>query len=122
MQPEIPVWTKPLMIDQPLSWGDIYTHSKLQAQIETAICLDESIHNTGHALSAIELKACRIINIKLCVSASQRYWTEDIIEPEVVVTARGTIQVPKNPGIGYSVRRDRAEKLTVRRKRMGATH
>lgn len=49
------------------------------------------------------------------VSASKSYWTEDIIEPEVEVTARGTIEVPKNPGIGYSVRRDRVEKLTVRR-------
>lgn len=155
-----------LMIEQPLSWDDIYGHSKLQAQIETAICLDECIHNTGHAISAMELEACRIINIKLgrvsghtearrmqaacqkrhipvwCggmlesgigrahniamstlsgfslpgdVSASQRYWVEDIIDPEVEVTARGIIQVPKNPGIGYAVKRDRVEKLTVRR-------
>jgi L-alanine-DL-glutamate epimerase-like enolase superfamily enzyme len=49
------------------------------------------------------------------VSASQHYWIEDIIDPEVEVTARGTIEVPQNPGIGYSVRRDRVETLTVRR-------
>jgi O-succinylbenzoate synthase len=153
-----------LMMEQPLSWDDIYAHAKLQSQIKTAICLDESIHNTRHALAAIELHACRIINIKLgrvsghnearlmqeacrahgipvwCggmlesgigrahniamstlagftlpgdVSASQRYWSEDIIEPAVEVT--GTIHVPKTPGIGFDVKRPLVEKLTVRR-------
>lgn len=48
------------------------------------------------------------------VSASKRYWSEDIIEPEVEVTAKGTIKVPKTPGIGYKVKRDRIEQLTVR--------
>ncbi len=48
------------------------------------------------------------------VSASKRYWNEDIIEPEVEVTSKGTIHVPKTPGIGYTVRRDRIEQLTVR--------
>ena len=154
-----------LMMEQPLSWDDIYAHSKLQPQIKTAICLDECIFNTRHALAAIELEACRIINIKLgrvsghtearlmqaaclersipvwCggmlesgigrahniamstlpgftlpgdVSASARYWKEDIIEPAVEVTSKGTIKVPKGPGLGYNVRRDRIEKLTVR--------
>jgi o-succinylbenzoate synthase len=154
-----------LMVEQPLQWDDIHAHAKLQRQIETAICLDECINNARHALSAIELKACRIINIKLgrvgghtearrvqevclsasipvwCggmlesgigrahniamstlsgfrlpgdVSASQRYWNEDIIEPEVEVTPQGTIQVPREPGIGYAVRRDLIERLTVR--------
>jgi O-succinylbenzoate synthase len=49
------------------------------------------------------------------VSASQRYWNEDIIEPVVEVTAQGTIRVPSAPGIGYAVRREQIEKLTVRR-------
>ena len=44
-----------------------------------------------------------------------RYWNEDIIEPGVEVTAKGTIHVPKTPGLGYAVRRDRVEQLTVRR-------
>ena len=48
------------------------------------------------------------------VSASQRYWHEDIIEPAVEVTSRGTIRVPDQPGIGYSVRRDLVDRLTVR--------
>jgi O-succinylbenzoate synthase len=47
------------------------------------------------------------------VSASQRYWDEDIIEPEVEVTVRGTIEVPESPGLGYSVRRDRIKRLAV---------
>jgi O-succinylbenzoate synthase len=46
------------------------------------------------------------------LSASQRYWDEDIIEPEVEVSPRGTIQAPQSSGLGYSVRRDRIEKLT----------
>ena len=50
------------------------------------------------------------------VSASQRYWHEDIIEPEVEVTSKGTIRVPDRPGIGYSVRRDLIDRLTVRSK------
>jgi o-succinylbenzoate synthase len=162
-----------LMMEQPLNWDDIYAHSKLQAQIQTAICLDECIHNTRHALTAIELKSCRIINIKLgrvsghtearlieqacrahgvpvwCggmlesgigrahniamstlpgfslpgdVSASQRYWSEDIIEPPVEVTEKGTIRVPETPGLGYAVKRDRIEKITVRRSNWGARH
>jgi len=48
------------------------------------------------------------------VSASQRYWADDIIEPEVTVTLTGTIAVPKTPGLGYAVRRDLIERLTVR--------
>ena len=155
-----------LMMEQPLSWDDIYAHSKLQAQVKTAICLDECIYNTRHALAAIELKSCRIINIKLgrvsghteaklmqatcrqrgipvwCggmlesgigrahniamstlpgfslpgdVSASHRYWNEDIIEPAVEVTAKGTIRVLLSPGLGYTVKRDLIEKITVRR-------
>jgi len=49
------------------------------------------------------------------VSASRRYWEEDIIEPEVEVTPQGTIHVPTGPGIGYAPRLDRVESLTRRR-------
>jgi O-succinylbenzoate synthase len=159
------------MMEQPLYWDDIYAHAKLQAQIKSPICLDECIHNTRHALTAIELNACRIINIKVgrvgghsearllqeacrtrgvpvwCggmlesgigrahnvamstlpgfslpgdVSASSRYWDEDIIDPEVQVSAKGTIEVPTASGIGYQVRRDRVEALTVRSKAFSA--
>lgn len=155
-----------LMMEQPLDWDDIFRHSLLQPQLHTAICLDESIHNSGHARAAIEMGACRIINIKLgrvgghseakrveevcrsrnipvwCggmletgigrahniamstlegfvlpgdVSASQRYWEEDIIEPEVQVSKAGTIAIPEAFGLGYSVRTKRVEQLTVRK-------
>jgi O-succinylbenzoate synthase len=49
------------------------------------------------------------------VSASQRYWEEDIIEPEVEVSSAGTITVPSVPGLGYAVRTKRVEQLTVRK-------
>ncbi len=48
------------------------------------------------------------------VSASSRYWHEDIIEPDVKVTARGTISVPNETGIGYAVKRELIERLSVR--------
>lgn len=153
------------MIEQPLNWDDIYLHAQLQRQLKTPICLDECIHNSRHARAAIDLGACRVINIKLgrvgghtearavhdvCVergipvwcggmlesgvgrahnvamsslpgfvmpgdvSASLRYWEEDIIEPEVVVSSRGTITVPQAAGLGYAVRRDLVQRLTVR--------
>ena len=54
------------------------------------------------------------------VSASARYWAEDIIEPPVTVTPRGTIVAPGGPGIGFKVRRDRVEALTVRAETMCA--
>jgi O-succinylbenzoate synthase len=49
------------------------------------------------------------------VSASQRYWVEDIIDPEVNVTPQGTIHVPTDPGIGYRIKVDEIERRTVRR-------
>jgi O-succinylbenzoate synthase len=49
------------------------------------------------------------------ISASQRYWDEDVIDPEVEITPRGTIRVPSTSGLGYHVRRDRVDRLTVRK-------
>lgn len=49
------------------------------------------------------------------VSASQRYWVEDIIDPEVTVTPQGTIHVPTGAGIGYRIKVDEIERRTVRR-------
>jgi len=48
------------------------------------------------------------------VSASKRYWAEDIIEPEVEVTSNGTIRASAKAGIGYGVRMDRIDGLTVK--------
>lgn len=161
-----------LMIEQPLYWDEIYAHARLQALLDTAICLDECIGNSRDAATAIAVDACRIINIKLgrvgghtearrvhdicsthgipvwCggmlesgigrahniamstlpgftlpgdVSASRRYWPEDIIEPAVEVTAQGTIHVPENPGLGYTVRSKLIDQLTVRTSRWKAS-
>ena len=49
------------------------------------------------------------------VSASKRYWAEDIIEPEVTVSATGEIAISDAPGRGYEVRTDLVERLTVRK-------
>ena len=154
-----------MMFEQPLAYDDMLDHSKLQRELKTPICLDESIKSPEGARSAIELKAGRIINVKLgrvggfnqakqieeicrttgvpiwCggmlesgigrahniamstlagftlpgdVSASKRYWHEDIIEPAVEVTATGTIIAPDEPGIGFAVRRDIIEKISKR--------
>jgi o-succinylbenzoate synthase len=160
-----------LMIEQPLWYDDFYFHSMLQKQIDTAICLDESIRNRRDALAAIAMASCRIINIKVgrvggfseaiavhnvaeergipvwCggmletgigrahnialsslpnfslpgdVSASKRYWEQDIIEPEVTVSKAGEIVVPTGIGSGYKVDKDRIEALTVRRQTLRA--
>ena len=52
------------MIEQPLDYDDIRDHATLQRQLRTAICLDESIYSVKAAAEAIEMGACRIINIK----------------------------------------------------------
>lgn len=155
-----------MMIEQPLGWDDLVDHSHLQRELKTPICLDESINSAEDARKAIEIGACRIINIKLgrvgghsaartvhdlcrarqipvwCggmlesgigrahniamstlpgfvlpgdVSASRRYWTQDIIDPEVTVTKSGTIIPPRTPGLGYVPNLARIEKAAVRK-------
>lgn len=54
-----------MMIEQPLADDDIVDHAKLQAQLATPICLDESIHSVHDARKALDLGSCRIINIKV---------------------------------------------------------
>ena len=160
-----------LMIEQPLWDDDIYYHSRLQKELRTAICLDESIVSVRAAAFAVESGACRIINIKVgrvggfseaikihdlaqghkipvwCggmlesgvgrahnialstlenfrlpgdVSASKRYWKEDIIDPEVSVSPQGTIAISDEAGTGYCVKEDLVEKLTVRKETLRA--
>jgi O-succinylbenzoate synthase len=87
-----------LMIEQPLHHDDIFDHARLQAQIETPLCLDESIHSPGHARWAIAMKACRVINMKvgrvgglsnaveihrLCVEAGIPLWCGGMLETGV---------------------------------------
>src|SRR5213594_825469 len=54
-----------MMIEQPLGWDDLYSHIELQRKLNTPICLDECIHTEEQARAAVELGACKIINIKL---------------------------------------------------------
>jgi O-succinylbenzoate synthase len=54
------------------------------------------------------------------VSASARYWVEDIVEPEITVSAQGEIAIPDTPGRGYEVKRELIERLTVRKEKIRA--
>jgi o-succinylbenzoate synthase len=154
------------LIEQPLGYEDIFDHSKLQRELKTPICLDESIHSLDDTRAAIELESCRIINIKpgrvggytesklihdYCesmnipvwhggmlesgigragnvalaslpnftlpgdISASKRYYKEDIVEPEFVVNQDGTMDVPTKPGIGVEVNMKMLDKVTVKK-------
>ena len=53
-----------LLIEQPLYEDDIWDHRRLQAEFKTPICLDESVVSPRHARYALEMEACKIINIK----------------------------------------------------------
>ncbi len=154
-----------LMLEQPLSPGDLVDHAALQRRLRTPICLDESIESARDARHALELGACRVINIKpgrvggfaesrrihdlaeaggvpvwcggmletgigrACnvalatlpnfrlpgdISASDRYWQEDIVDPPFVLQKGGTILVPHRWGLGVRVKTDLVERLTVR--------
>lgn len=62
-----------LMLEQPLGYRDIYEHSLLRPQIQTPLCLDESVHSVADARFALAIGACDIINIK---PARVGGWTE----------------------------------------------
>ena len=47
------------------------------------------------------------------VSASKRYWDEDLVDPPVEVSREGTIRVPRGAGLGYRVREDLIERCTI---------
>lgn len=53
-----------MMIEQPLGADDILNHAKLQKELTTPICLDESIHSYEDVVTAIELRGCGVINVK----------------------------------------------------------
>ncbi len=147
-----------LLIEQPLHYEDIVDHAKLQAQVRTPICLDESIHSPDHARWALDIDACKIINIKvgrvggltaarqihdLCaergvpvwcggmmetnvgravnvalaalpnftlpgdISASARYFHQDIAGPDFVLNPDSTLDVPVGSGNGMTVDMER---------------
>ena len=143
-----------LLIEQPLHHDDVVDHARLQAHIRTPLCLDESIHSPEHARWALDIGACRVINITvgrvgglaaarhihdLCagrgvpvwcggmletnvgratnvavaalpnftlpgdISASARYYREDIAGPDFVLNDDSTLSVPAGPGLGVRV-------------------
>jgi O-succinylbenzoate synthase len=53
------------MIEQPLGWDDIVDHAALQKELATPICLDESIRSADDARRALDLGACRVVNVKV---------------------------------------------------------
>ncbi len=53
------------MIEQPLGWDDIVDHAVLQRRLSTAICLDESVRSGEDARRALDIGACRVVNVKV---------------------------------------------------------
>jgi len=159
-----------LLIEQPLAEDDLWEHHKLQQQFRTPICLDESILSVRHARAALEMGACRIINIKpgrvgglsqavsihdLClaqgvpvwcggmletgigrasnlalaalpgfslpgdISASDRYYREDITDQRFTLNPDSTIAVPNKAGLGITVDHKALEKFTLAELKLG---
>jgi O-succinylbenzoate synthase len=155
-----------LLIEQPLDEDDLWDHSKLQRQFKTPLCLDESILSIRHARQAIEMGACRVINIKtgrvgglsqavaihdLCrqhgipvwcggmletgvgraanlalaslpnfllpgdISATDRYYDEDITDQRFTLNPDSTIDVPALPGLGITINRQALDRVTIDR-------
>lgn len=153
-----------LMIEQPLAEDDLWDHSQLQAEFKTAICLDESIVTVRHARQALEMGACRVVNIKagrvgglnqaiaihnLCIgkgvpvwcggmletgvgraanlalaslpgfvfpgdiSATDRYYEEDITQERFVLNPDSTITIPDAPGLGISIDFQALKRATI---------
>jgi O-succinylbenzoate synthase len=153
-----------LLIEQPLAEDDMWDHSQLQKRLRTPICLDESILSARHARQALEMNACRIINIKAgrvgglsegvaihnhcygrgipvwCggmletgvgrasnlalaslpgftlpgdISASDRYYLEDITQEHFTLNPDSTINVPDGPGLGVSLDPAALERATM---------
>ena len=153
-----------LLIEQPLAEDDLWDHSQLQKEFKTPICLDESIVSARHARQALEMKACRVINIKagrvgglseaitihdLCwaqkipvwcggmletgvgrasnlalasmpgfalpgdISASDRYYHEDITQERFVLNSDSTITVPTGLGLGVNIDPPALERATL---------
>jgi O-succinylbenzoate synthase len=157
-----------LLIEQPLAEDDLWDHRKLQAQFTTPICLDESITSPRLTRQALEMGACRIINIKpgrvgglsqgvlihnLCqqagvpvwcggmletgvgrasnlaiaalpnftlpgdISATERYYAEDITNENFSLNPDSTITVPTGPGLGVTINRKALGRYTLARAR-----
>ncbi len=155
-----------LLIEQPLAEDDLWDHHHLQVLFRTPICLDESITSPRLARQALEMKACRVINIKagrvgglsqavsihdLClkqkvpvwcggmletgvgrasnlalaslpgfilpsdISASERYYKEDITQERFTLNPDSTIDVPSAAGLGVSIDPAGLKRATIAR-------
>jgi o-succinylbenzoate synthase len=153
-----------ILIEQPLAEDDLWDHHTLQTKFHTPICLDESITSPRLARQALEMKACRVINIKpgrvgglsqgiaihnLCraqdipvwcggmletgvgrasnlaiaslpgftlpgdISATDRYYHEDITEQRFILNPDSTIDVPTKPGLGVTINPYALKRATV---------
>lgn len=151
------------MLEQPFPPYDLWDHSRLQKEMATPLCLDESAVSSEAVRQALEMRSCRVVNIKvgrvggigearrihdLCreqnipvwcggmlesgigrahnihlatlpnfrlsndLSASRRYYAEDLIEPPIEITSRGTLRVPDGPGIGVLPVEERIRRAT----------
>ena len=154
-----------LLIEQPLAEDDLWDHRTLQSSFKTPICLDESIVSLRHARQALEMNACRIINIKagrvggltnavmihdLCrskgipvwcggmletgvgraanlalaslpgftlpgdISASTRYYRQDITNEGFTLNPDSSITVPQDPGLGVTIDRRAFDQYMIR--------
>jgi len=155
-----------LLIEQPLFEDDLWDHSRLQAQFTTPICLDESIISPRHARQALDMGACKVINIKagrvgglshgiaihdVCrlrgvpvwcggmletgvgrasnlalaslpgfslpgdISASKRYYTQDITQERFTLNPDSTIDVPDAPGLGIHIDQEALYKFSIKK-------
>jgi O-succinylbenzoate synthase len=155
-----------LMVEQPFAPYDLWDHAKLQREMKTPVCLDESVVSFDTARAALEMGSCRVINIKVgrvggvvetrrihdfcqsrgvpvwCggmlesgigrahnlhiatlpdfkypndLSASRRYYKEDLIDPFIELSGPGTIRVPDGPGIGVNPVESRIALASLRR-------
>ena len=155
-----------LMVEQPFAPYDLWDHAKLQREMTTPLCLDESVVSFDTARAALEMGSCRVINIKVgriggvvetrrihdycasrqvpvwcggmleCgigrahnlhiatlpdfkypndLSASRRYYREDLIDPFIELSGPGTIRVPDGPGIGVNPVESRIAKASLRK-------
>lgn len=153
-----------LLIEQPLAEDDLWDHHILQQKFETPLCLDETIISLRHARQALEMDACRIVNIKAgrvgglteaalihdycaekeipvwCggmletgvgraanlalaslpnfllpgdISATDRYYAQDITNESFTLNEDSTIDVPTAPGLGITINESAVKKFTV---------
>jgi O-succinylbenzoate synthase len=159
-----------LLIEQPLAEDDLWDHHRLQAQLRTPICLDESILSARHARQALEMDACRVINIKngrvgglaealaihdLChargvpvwcggmletgvgraanlalaslpgfslpgdISATDRYYAQDITLERFSLNPDSTIDVPAGPGLGVHIEESALQRFSIDQTTLG---